>query len=97
MAELQISQLDPKPIPVAATDQLGIDDNNAITYKILISDLEDYFDQQYVSLFGSTMSGALILNGDPSPDQPLGAATKQYVDASVVNATTTARCATTTN
>jgi hypothetical protein len=33
---------------------------------------------------GDTMTGALILSGDPSAD--LGAATKQYVDTSITNA-----------
>ena len=35
-------------------------------------------DDRYVMLAGSTMTGPLILNADPT--DPLGAATKQYVD-----------------
>jgi hypothetical protein len=40
-------------------------------------------DDRYVMLSGSTMTGPLILNGDPS--DILGAATKQYVDSSISN------------
>lgn len=36
-------------------------------------------DDRYVMLAGSTMTGPLILNADPTDD--LGAATKQYVDS----------------
>lgn len=36
-------------------------------------------DERYVRLAGSTMTGPLILNADPTDD--LGAATKQYVDS----------------
>ena len=36
-------------------------------------------DDRYVMLSGSTMTGSLILNADPTDD--LGAATKQYVDS----------------
>jgi len=36
-------------------------------------------DDRYVRLAGSTMTGPLILNADPTDD--LGAATKQYVDS----------------
>ena len=38
-------------------------------------------DDRYVMLAGSTMTGALILNADPSDN--LGAATKQYVDTEI--------------
>jgi phage-related tail fiber protein len=37
-----------------------------------------YTDARYVNVAGQTMTGALILNADPTV--PLGAATKQYVD-----------------
>ena len=46
----------------------------------------------YVSLSGDTMTGALILNTDPSTS--LGAATKQYVDAVAGSATAAASSAT---
>jgi hypothetical protein len=36
-----------------------------------------------LSITGGTMTGPLILSGDPASGQPLGAATKQYVDARV--------------
>lgn len=35
----------------------------------------------FLPLSGGTLTGALLLNADPS--QPLGAATKQYVDAAI--------------
>ena len=38
-------------------------------------------DERYVMLAGSTMTGPLVLNADPTDS--LGAATKQYVDTSV--------------
>ena len=38
-------------------------------------------DERYVMLAGSTMSGPLILNADPTDN--LGSATKQYVDTAV--------------
>ena len=38
-------------------------------------------DDRYVRLAGSTMTGSLILNADPT--DPLGAATKQYVDTQI--------------
>jgi hypothetical protein len=44
-------------------------------------------DATYVALVGSTMTGFLVLNANPT--QPLGAVTKQYVDASVVAPSTT--------
>lgn len=40
-------------------------------------------DDRYVMLAGSTMTGALILNADPTDD--LGSATKQYVDTEIEN------------
>lgn len=40
-------------------------------------------DDRYVMLAGSTMTGPLILNADPS--DALGSATKQYVDTSISN------------
>jgi hypothetical protein len=43
-------------------------------------------DQLYVSLAGSTMTGALILDADPT--NALGAATKQYVDDAIIDAGT---------
>ena len=38
-------------------------------------------DERYVMLAGSTMTGPLILNADPT--DPLGAVTKQYVDTQI--------------
>ena len=38
---------------------------------------------QYLPLSGGTLTGPLLLNADPLPSAPLGAATKQYVDAKV--------------
>ena len=40
-------------------------------------------DERYVMLAGSTMTGPLVLNADPTDS--LGAVTKQYVDTSVGN------------
>jgi hypothetical protein len=95
MANKQISQLTAKPTPVAATDQFGIDDNLSQSYKITVANLETYFNGKYLALLGGTMTGALILNADPS--LALGAATKQYVDNSLVGISnnTTTRVATT--
>lgn len=42
----------------------------------------------YVPLFGGTMTGALILNADPTT--AMGAATKQYVDSAITTGTTNA-------
>ena len=39
-------------------------------------------DDRYVNISGDTMTGDLILNADPT--DPLGAATKQYVDSKEV-------------
>lgn len=39
----------------------------------------------FLPLSGGTLTGALLLNADPS--QPLGAATKQYVDAAISTGT----------
>jgi len=83
MANKQISQLNPKPTAVAATDQFGIDDNLAIAYKITVANLQTYFNGQYVPITGGTMTGLLILSANPVV--ALGAATKQYVDSQVVS------------
>lgn len=83
MSNKQISQLNPKPTPVAATDQFGIDDNLAVAYKITVANLQVYFNGQYVPITGGTMTGFLILNANPV--LALGAATKQYVDSQVVS------------
>lgn len=79
MANKQISQLTAKPSPVASTDQFGIDDNASDSWKITVANLQTYFTTLYLTLSGGTMTGNLILNGDPSA--ALQAATKQYVDA----------------
>lgn len=42
MTDLQISQLNPKLIPVAATDQFGIDDTTSLSWKITVAALQIY-------------------------------------------------------
>lgn len=96
MANKQISQLTTKPVPVASTDQFGIDDNSSDSYKITVAMLQTYFNAIYLALAGGTMTGNLILAGDPSSN--LMAATKQYVDAVAtgLNIQPSCRAATTT-
>jgi len=79
MANKQISQLTAKPTAVASTDQFGIDDTSSDSYKITVANLQTYFTTLYLTLSGGTLTGNLILNGNPS--SALMAATKQYVDA----------------
>lgn len=38
----QISQLNPKPSPVAGTDQFGIDDNTGVSYKVTMANIQVY-------------------------------------------------------
>lgn len=54
------------------------DSGSGKLYKLANNDQAEN-DARYVLKFGDTMTGALILNADPV--LPLGAATKQYVDA----------------
>lgn len=79
MANKQISQLTAKPSPVASTDQFGIDDNSSDSWKITVANLQTYFSSLYLLLSGGTLTGNLLLVGDPTSN--LMAATKQYVDA----------------
>lgn len=79
MANKQISQLTAKPVPVASTDQFGIDDNSSDSWKITVANLQTFFNSVYLALAGGTMLGNLTLAGDPTTN--LMAATKQYVDA----------------
>lgn len=90
MANKQISQLTPKPSPVASTDQFGIDDVTAASYKITVANLQTYFTTLYVLLSGGTMTGPLVLSADPVT--ALGAATKQYVDAVATGLTIQGAC-----
>jgi hypothetical protein len=90
MANKQISQLTQKPTPVASTDQFGIDDVSAASWKITVANLQTYMTTLYVLLSGGTMTGALVLNADPSV--ALGAATKQYVDAVATGLTIQGAC-----
>lgn len=78
MANKQISQLTPKPTPVASTDQFGIDDVSSASWKITVANLQTYFTTLYVLLAGGTMTGPLTLSGDPTT--ALQAVTKQYAD-----------------
>lgn len=91
MANKQISQLTAKPTPVASTDQFGIDDNLSDSWKITVANLQTYFTTLYLTLSGGTMTGNLILNGDPTA--ALQAATKQYVDAVATGLNVQASCA----
>lgn len=51
------------------------------TTPVVTGDITALVDATYVNVSGDTMTGALILNADPSV--ALGAATKQYVDAAI--------------
>lgn len=75
----------------AGDPTLFIKDSNNVVIAISgvgIPDLENpaqqpgTLDDRYVNISGDTMTGDLILNADPT--DPLGAATKQYVDSKTV-------------
>ena len=59
---------------------LRITDADTPTYSFISYSPVDP-DSRYVNLSGDTMTGSLILNGNPSDN--LGAATKQYVDTAI--------------
>jgi hypothetical protein len=78
MADTTITELNPKPTPVASTDLFAIDDASGVTWSVAISAIQTYFNGFYVALSGSTMTGPLVLNANPTTN--LEAATKNYVD-----------------
>lgn len=56
MALKQISQLPPKPVPVAATDQFGIDDNSAVSYKVTMAQMQTYVNSHLPAALNSIVN-----------------------------------------
>lgn len=56
MALKQISQLPPKPVPVAGTDQFGIDDNAAVSYKVTMALMQTYVNSHLPAALNSIVS-----------------------------------------
>lgn len=76
---ITINNLGQASLPISPTDLAVVGQTpQGVLYKAHVSDLIAAVGAPFVPLAGGTMTGPLILSGDPTA--ALGAATKQYVD-----------------